>query len=177
VQFAHGLVQRANLPIPEELFFGAAAVVLVVSFLALAALWPQPKLEHDHWRPLPGPLGRVLGSSLLEAACGAVGAVLLAVVLVAGLAGTESPLDNFAPSFVFIIFWVGLAFASALLGNVFAAFSPWRALGRATGWVVLRTGRTRSGSGAGRRLRACSASPGSSSRPGGARSRACSRSR
>jgi hypothetical protein len=138
VQFGHGLVQRANLPIPEWLFGWAAALVLVVSFVALAALWPQPKLERDHWRPLPGKLGRVLGSPVLEAVCGAVGVALLAVVVVAGLAGTQSPLDNFAPSFVFIIFWVGLAFASALLGNVFAAFSPWRALGRATGWAALR---------------------------------------
>jgi hypothetical protein len=138
VQFAHGLVQRANLPIPEELFFGAAAVVLIVSFLALAALWPQPKLEGDHWRPLPGRLGRMLGSRALEAACGAAGVVLLIVVVVAGLAGTENGLDNFAPTFIFIIFWVGLAFASVLLGNVFAAFSPWRALGRATGWAALR---------------------------------------
>jgi hypothetical protein len=142
VQFAHGLVQRANLPIPEEMFFGAAAVVLIVSFLALAALWPQPKLEGDRWRPLPGRLGRLLGSDALEAICGAAGVVLLAVVVVSGLAGTENGLDNFAPTFVFIIFWVGLAFASALLGNVFAAFSPWRAIGRATGWAVRRTGRT-----------------------------------
>ena len=142
MQFAHGLVQRANLPIPEEMFFGAAAVVLIVSFLALAALWPQPKLEGDHWRPLPGRLGRLLGSGALEALCGAAGVVLLAVVVVAGLAGTENGLDNFAPTFVFIIFWVGLAFASALLGNVFAAFSPWRAVGRATGWIVRRAGGT-----------------------------------
>jgi hypothetical protein len=138
VQFAHGLVQRANLPIPEEMFFGAAAVVLIVSFLALAALWPQPKLEADHWRPLPGALGRLLGSKVLEVACGAAGVVLLVVVVVAGLAGTENGLDNFAPTFVFIIFWVGLAFASALLGNVFASFSPWRAVGRAAGWAAVR---------------------------------------
>ena len=142
MQFAHGLVQRANLPIPEEMFFGAAAVVLIVSFLALAALWPQPKLEGDRWRPLPGRLGRLLGSGALEALCGAAGVVLLAVVVVAGLAGTENGLDNFAPTFVFIIFWVGLAFASALLGNVFAAFSPWRAVGRATGRIVRRAGGT-----------------------------------
>jgi len=142
VQFAHGLVQRANLPIPEEMFFGAAAVVLIVSFLALAALWPQPKLEGDRWRPLPGRLGRLLGSDALEALCGAAGVALLAVVVVAGLAGTENGLDNFAPTFVFITFWVGLAFASALLGNVFAAFSPWRAVGRATGWIVRRAGGT-----------------------------------
>jgi hypothetical protein len=138
VQFAHGLVQRANLPIPEWLFGWAAAVVLLVSFVALALLWPEPKLTRDRWRPLPGPLGRLLGSRPLEIACGAVGVVLLAVVVISGLAGTQSPLDNFAPSFVFIVFWVGLVFASALFGNVFAALSPWRALGRVAGWAITR---------------------------------------
>jgi hypothetical protein len=180
VQFAHGLVQRANLPIPEEMFFGAAAVVLIVSFLALAALWPKPKLEADRWRPLPGGLGRLLGSRALEAVCGAAGVVLLIVVVVSGLAGTDNGLDNFGPTFIFIIFWVGLAFASALFGNIFAAFSPWRALGRAAGWAVrrLRGGRPvprrayPTGSGAGPPRQASSASRGSSSHPAGARTRA-----
>jgi hypothetical protein len=113
-------------------------MVLLVSFVALALLWPEPKLTRDRWRPLPGPLGRLLGSRPLEIACGAVGVVLLALVVVAGLAGTQSPLDNFAPSFIFIVFWVGLVFASALFGNVFAVFSPWRALGRVTGWALSR---------------------------------------
>ena len=94
---AHGLVQRANLPIPEWLFGWAAAIVLLVSFVALAVLWPEPRLERDRWRPLPDPLGRALASRALEIACGAVGIVLLAVVIVAGLAGTQSPLNNFAP--------------------------------------------------------------------------------
>ena len=76
MQFAHGLVQRANLPIPEWLFGWAAAMVLLVSFVALALLWPEPKLTRDRWRPLPGPLGRLLGSRPLEIACGAVGVVL-----------------------------------------------------------------------------------------------------
>jgi hypothetical protein len=128
---AHGLIQRANLPIPEWLFGWAAALVLLVSFVALAVLWPDPKLEDDRWRPLPGRLGRVLGSRALEAACGAIGVLLLVLVIVSGVAGTQSPLNNFAPTFVFIVFWVGLAFASILFGNLFAAFSPWRALGRA----------------------------------------------
>ena len=42
---AHGLVQRSNLPIPEWLFGWAAAMVLVVSFVALAVLWPEPRLQ------------------------------------------------------------------------------------------------------------------------------------
>src|SRR3954447_21487481 len=86
---AHGLIQRANLPIPEWLFGGAAAVVLVVSFLALALLWSRPRIEGSStWRPLPV-VGRLLGSPALEAVCQAVGALLLAVVVVAGFAGVR----------------------------------------------------------------------------------------
>src|SRR4051794_29815990 len=128
---AHGLIQRANLPIPEWLFGGAAAVVLVVSFAALALLWPQPRIEGSNgWRPLAG-VGRVLGSTAVESACQVLGVVLLALVLVSGFAGKQSSDENFAPTFVFITFWVGLAFASVLFGDVFRAFNPWRALGRA----------------------------------------------
>ena len=47
---AHGLVQRQQLPIPQWLFAWAAAAVLVISFFALAVLWPQPRLERDDWR-------------------------------------------------------------------------------------------------------------------------------
>ena len=43
---AHGLVGRADRPIPEWLFGWAAAVVLIISFLALSVLWPEPKLEY-----------------------------------------------------------------------------------------------------------------------------------
>jgi len=133
---AHGLVQRANLPLPEWLFGWAAVVVLVLSFVTLAVLWQQPRLERDRWRPLPGFLGRALGSRPLELAAGALGVALLALVIVAGLAGTQNALSNLAPTFIMIVFWVGMAFVSALFGDVFRAVNPWRALGRATGWAL-----------------------------------------
>jgi hypothetical protein len=135
---AHGLVQRTNLPIPEWLFGWAAAVVLVVSFAALAVLWPKPRLEHAGWRPLPG--GRVLGSRAVEALCGVLGVALLVVVLVGGYVGKPTALDNIAPTFILIVFWVGAAFASAIFGDLFRAFNPWRAIGRATGVVLGRRG-------------------------------------
>lgn len=133
---AHGLVQRSNLPIPEWLFGWAAAAVLVVSFVALGTLWPSPRLEHAGRRALPG--GRVVGGRAVEAVCGTLGTVALVVVLIAGFAGSDSALDNLAPTFILIIFWVGVAFASALLGDVFQHLSPWRAIGRATGVLARR---------------------------------------
>ncbi len=51
---AHGIVGRADLPIPEWLFGWAAAMVLVISFVALAVLWPRPRLQDEDFRPLPG---------------------------------------------------------------------------------------------------------------------------
>jgi hypothetical protein len=142
---AHGLVQRENLPIPQWLFGWAAAVVLVASFFALAVLWPRPRLERPAWRPLGGRgwVSRVLGAPAWDVLLGLLGVALLAVVVVAGYAGGGTALDNLAPTFVLITFWVGLVFASILLGDLFALLSPWRALGRATGWALRRgTGRS-----------------------------------
>jgi hypothetical protein len=138
---AHGLVSRADLPIPEWLFGWAAAMVLVVSFVALAVLWPEPRLERERWRPLPEPFGRGLASRPVEIVCGAIGVFLLGVVVYAGLRGTQSSTANFAPTFVYVAFWLGLVPASVLLGDVFKAFNPWRAIGRGVGWVASKAAR------------------------------------
>ncbi len=125
---AHGLVQRTSLPIPEWLFGWGAALVLVASFAGLAVLWPRPRLQAPGWRPLPGGIGRLLGSRAVEILCGGAGVALLVVLVVAGYAGKGSALDNLAPTFILIDFWVGLVFLSVLFGDVFRAFSPWRAI-------------------------------------------------
>ena len=138
---AHGLVARSDLPIPEWLFGWAAAMVLVVSFVALAILWPEPRLEEERWRPLPGGIGRLLGSRPVEVLSGAIGVFLLGVVVYAGLRGAQSPTANFAPTFVYVIFWLALLPASILLGDVFKAFNPWRAIGRTVGWIAGKAAR------------------------------------
>lgn len=136
---AHGgPIQRNPLPIDELVFAWGAAAVLVVSFAALALLWPRPRLEKPSWRPLPFGLGAALGSRPVEILCGAAGVALLVVVVVAGYIGPDSALDNLAPTFIMIIFWVGFVFVSILFGDVFRAFNPWRAIGRATGALAGR---------------------------------------
>jgi hypothetical protein len=129
---AHGIVGRADLPIPSELFGAAAAVVLVVSFLALAAGWTKPRLEVVRERALFRiPLA-------VEVVCGAIGVAVFAVVVYAGLAGTDSQQDNLAPTAVYVGFWVAVPFLSLVIGDWFRLFNPWRAVGRATGWVANR---------------------------------------
>src|SRR5215216_5104747 len=133
---AHGLAGRADLPIPEWLFGWGAAMVLVVSFVGLAVLWPEPRLQTPGWRPLPGRVGRVLASRPVEIVCGVIGVFLLGLVIYAGLRGTQSTTANFAPTLIYVIFWLGLVPLSVLFGDVFRAFNPWRAIGRAVAWVA-----------------------------------------
>jgi hypothetical protein len=129
---AHGLVGRQDLPIPRWLFAWGAAVVLVISFVALAVLWPKPRLESVREQ-------RVLRvPAAVEALCGAIGVAAFALVLYAGFAGTQTATANLAPTVIYVIFWVGIPFASAVLGDVFAAFNPWRALARGVAWVAGR---------------------------------------
>jgi len=134
---AHGLVGRADLPIPEELFVAGAAAVLVVSFAGLAVLWPRPLLERVRERRLLTP------PAVADVALGLLGVLLFGAVVYAGLAGTSTPTANLAPTAVYVLFWVGIPVLSVLLGDVFSALSPWRALARAVGWVAGRVARGR----------------------------------
>jgi hypothetical protein len=135
---AHGIVGKADLPIPVWLFSWAAAIVLVISFVALSTLWREPQLQDQHARALfrlPPPL---------EWLASLVGVGLFAVVLYSGFAGAQVPNANFSPTFIYVLFWVGIPVASVLFGDVFRALSPWRSCARAIGALVraIRKGRS-----------------------------------
>lgn len=132
---AHGLAGRADLPVPRWLFAWAAATVLIVSFVALGVLWRRARLHDERLRPL------VRLPAFLEPVYGVIGVAMFAGLVYAGFAGSQVPTANVVPTFVFVIFWVALAPLSALCGDLFRAFNPWRAFARATGWLATRGGR------------------------------------
>jgi len=132
---AHGLVGKQDLPIPRWLFAWAAAVVLVVSFVALAVLWPRPRLEGVRERAV------VTVPAALEVLCGALGVAAFVAVVWAGFAGTQTATANLAPTVIYVVFWVAIPFATLLLGDIFAAFNPWRAVARGAAWLYARARR------------------------------------
>ena len=133
---AHGLVVRYDLPIPEWLFVWAAAVVLIVSFASLSLLWREPKLERAEWRPVAPWLSRTLLSPAVRIVCGTVGVLMLYVVIWSALDGADEAASNFAPTFIYIGFWLGLIPLSILFGDVFRAFNPWGAIAGVLSWVA-----------------------------------------
>lgn len=132
---AHGIGGRADLPVPIQLFIVGAGLVLVVSFVALAVLWPQPRLQEgpDYARSATGARARWLKPLL-----GVLGVVsLLAVVgqVVPALAGleTESTRPTIAPVTVWVLFALVVPFGAAVIGDWYTDLNPWRVMGSLIG--------------------------------------------
>lgn len=139
---AHGIGGVRDLPVPESFFFTTAAIVLVVSFILLGALWRRPLLEQrTAGRALPSWIQAVLLSSALRVVVQALSVALLALVLATELLGTTIPLLNLSPTFIYVVFWLGLPLLSVTLGDVWRVFNPWRAIADATVWAIEKTGR------------------------------------
>lgn len=123
---AHGFGARYDLPIPLSLYLTGAGLTVALSFAMLALF--------VHSAPASGPyrhivltrsaFGRLLGAPALLLACRTFGVVLFLLAVAAGLFGAQSPLKNIAPVLVWAIWWVGMAYISALLGNLWALVNP-----------------------------------------------------
>ena len=139
---AHGIGGVRDLPVPTWMFYWGAAIVLVLSFVALAFLWRKPLLErHAHSRRAPRVVDRIVFSAPLRVAVQALSVFLLVLVFAAALFGDSDPFQNLAPTWIYVIFWLGLPLLSVLLGNVWRALSPWLAIADAYVWIRERTGR------------------------------------
>ncbi len=115
----------------------------MLSFLTLGVLWKRPQLErHAAGRALPRGFERFLRSTGLHALLGLLSAGLLTLVFLTALIGEPSSAQNLAPTFVYVIFWLGLVPVQLLLGNVWPALNPWLAFANGVAWVWTRLGRT-----------------------------------
>ena len=127
---AHGFGQRYDLPVPLWLWAAAAAAAVALSF-AIIGLFVKasPGVQgYGRLNLLRFPLGRLLADRRIRFAVRLVSVGVLALVLAASLAGDQSPTRNIAPTFIWVAWWVGFAYVSALVGNVWAVVNPWAAL-------------------------------------------------
>ena len=123
------------------MFYGGAAVVLVVSFVLLGAALAAARARG-------APLGPRAAEGLLAArarpgrgAAQALSVALFALVWASALFGETDPYRNLAPTWIYVVFWLGLPMLSVVFGNVWRALSPWRAIADAFVWAWERSGR------------------------------------
>jgi hypothetical protein len=122
---AHGVGSREDLPLPFTAVLIGAAAALLVSFVALGALWQEPKLRADFGLPLPSLLARTLSSPVFKRIWVTL-TLLLAAWTMMALAFGKDDANNPVPYVVYVWLWVGLAFLSLILGPIWAWLNPIR---------------------------------------------------
>ncbi len=124
---AHAFGARYDLPLPLRFYLIGAGAAVALSFVVMAcAFRAEDARRPARWTDLAesGSL-RVLLHPATIAAVKAVSVALLVLIVAAGLFGTAETTGNFAPTFVWIVWWVGLAYVAALVGNPWPAINPW----------------------------------------------------
>ena len=117
---AHAFAQRYDLPVPLWLYLLGAGATVALSFLMVIIILGRDK-EDDAPRLelLRTPLGRILSHRHTLFCIKTLSVFFFLTVIIAGLFGTQTfPEKNILPTTVWVIWWVGLAFFSALLGDL-----------------------------------------------------------
>jgi hypothetical protein len=141
--FAHGFGQRQDIPLPFWLYLFGMNAVIFATFVMVALSFEDRRASYQY------PRVDLLRIGLLRAASSSktllVGLRLLSValfllVIFSGFFGAQAPEDNFAPTFVWITWWVGLSYFTALVGNIWPLVNPWKVIFEWAGGFARRLG-------------------------------------
>lgn len=128
---AHGVGQRYDLPVPLWLYLYGAAAAVILSFVLIGLFAGERREErgypHFDLARIPW-LHAVVTSAVPATALRVVSVALFALTLAAGLFGGQSVTQNFAPTFVWVVWWIGFGFFVALVANLWPVVNPWKIL-------------------------------------------------
>jgi hypothetical protein len=118
---AHGFEERYDLPVPLSYVITGACLVVVFTFVVAAIFMraealPEPAFAEQSSANPSSPF-RILVRIFSW--------LFALLIVISATVGTTDPLMNLAPTFVWIIWWVGLGFAVVVFGNFWPWLDPW----------------------------------------------------
>ena len=136
---AHTLGGRSSLPAPLSYFLAGVATLLVIGFVVLAAGWPRSRWQSGtQIRAIAVP-----GWRWVVALLRAGGVAGLVLVVLAGVIGPPNSARNPGPVLVWVVFWLVVPLAGALLGDLYRLLNPVRSLSALLGADLTGTRRPR----------------------------------
>ncbi|MET0528394.1 MAG: hypothetical protein ABW003_08610 [Microvirga sp.] len=123
---AHAFAQRYDLPLPLWHYLVGAGATVGLSFVVSATFLRGGEARVPRLRfTLPK-----RAMTLAERVLRLFGIAAFFLLLAAGFFGEQGDWDsNLLPVTVWVVWWVGITFVSALLGDVWPLVDPWRAVG------------------------------------------------
>jgi hypothetical protein len=102
----------------------------------------RSRLRLDSGKPFPQSLQAFLLSRALSVLLRALSFAVFVVIWSAATFGSPRASQNIAPTFIYVLFWVGMPVASVALGNIWSVLDPWRAGADGVAWICRRVGVT-----------------------------------
>ena len=131
---AHGFGQRYDLPLPLWLYLIGAALTVALSFAFLVRRKQDVRSSpHIHSGGLIQ--FRPPGTGLFLFLLRLMVLVLYLLVIAAAYLGVQNPVKNIAPAMIWAVWWVGMAYLSALVGNVWELVNPLDSMFRCFEWL------------------------------------------
>ncbi len=127
--YAHGVGERYDLPIPLTFFMFGGAAVVVLSFVIMGLFTSNlpTSQKYPRYDLLKLRLASNFAKNKLFIEIIKILSVLVFVLVIAtAFFGDHNPIENFAPTFIWIIWWVGLGYLTAGLGNIWMLINPWK---------------------------------------------------
>ena len=124
---AHSFGRLYNLPVPFWLYVYGATAALVLSFIVVAWFVSAPAAASAMRERDLGDLAwlrRLRAKPILRAA--SVLALLLCIAT--GFVGINNPYANFNMTFFWIVFVLGFAYLTVLVGDFYKHLNPWRVI-------------------------------------------------
>ena len=131
---AHSFGRSYNLPVPLWLYAWGAAATLLLSFVLIAWFFTtahSSRVETSH--ALPAWCTRL--ARRLRPLLHLTSVALLLLAMATGLFGNGDAYRNFNMTWFWIMFVLGLAYFTVLVGDVYAQANPWAVLASAIGRV------------------------------------------
>ena len=131
---AHGFGDRYDLPVPLSFFAVGSGAAVVLSFAIIGIVVDVEKgaLRYPRFDLFQAKRSRFLMGKLAVWLVRLVSVFLFFLLLAAAFFGDVNPVSNLAPTFIWVIWWVGMGFFVALFGNLWALVNPWKIL---YGWA------------------------------------------
>ena len=127
---AHGFGQRFDLPLPLWLWLTGAGATIVLTFVVMALFVKErrftaryPRLDLLRFRVV-----RWAANAKTVAIIRLLAVLLFVLSVCAGVFGNQNPYANLIPTMVWVVWWVGVAFVCALIGDLWTLVNPLRTL-------------------------------------------------
>ena len=124
---AHSMGVVYNLPIPFWMYAFAASAALALSFLVVG-FFVSGQNAARNFRSVQFAVPEAMAPGAALWVGRALSVFLLLLTVLTALFGTSNSFANFSVTFFWIVFVLGLAYLTALIGDVYALVNPWRVL-------------------------------------------------